>query len=165
MDLHVDKIDWTTWQPTEFATLCFVIRDEQILLIHKKRGLGAGKINGPGGRLEMGETTVQGAVRETIEEIGVRPIGLEQAGELFFQFVDGYKLHVTVFSASDCEGQLIETDEAKPFWTNIASIPYNQMWQDDPYWLPLVVTGRKFRGFFAFQGDRLLNYKVSLHGT
>jgi 8-oxo-dGTP diphosphatase len=162
MDLHVDKIDWANWQPTEYATLCFVIRDWEILLIHKKRGLGAGKINGPGGRLEKGETPLQGAIRETVEEIGVRPLALTRAGELLFQFVDGYKLHVTVFSAQDCEGQLIETDEAKPFWTPLSQIPYNQMWQDDPYWLPLVVERKKFRGFFVFEVERLLNYKVCL---
>ena len=65
-----EKIDWSRWQPTELATLCFVIRDGQILLIHKKRGLGAGKINGPGGRIESGETAEQGAIRETQEEVG-----------------------------------------------------------------------------------------------
>ncbi len=162
MDLHVDKIDWASWQPTEYATLCFVIRDGQILLIHKKRGLGARKINGPGGRLEKGETAMQGAIRETLEEIGVRPVALKEAGELFFQFVDGYKLHVTVFSARDCDGELIETDEAKPFWIELSRIPYNQMWQDDPHWLPLVVEGRKFRGFFVFEVEQLLNYKVCL---
>ncbi len=50
------NVDWTTWEPKERATLLFVIKEGQILLIRKKRGLGAGKINGPGGRLEPGET-------------------------------------------------------------------------------------------------------------
>jgi hypothetical protein len=57
---------------------------------------------------------------------------------------------------------LIETDEAKPFWTELSKIPYNQMWQDDPHWLPLVVDGTKFRGFFVFEVEQLLNYKVCL---
>ena len=48
----VNDIDWTTWQPQQRATLLFVIQGNQVLLIHKKRGLGAGNINGPGGRLE-----------------------------------------------------------------------------------------------------------------
>jgi len=160
MEPHVDSIDWNRWQPTEYANLCFVIRDGQILLIEKKRGLGAGKINGPGGRIEQGETAHDAAIRETREEIGVTPIGLEQMGELFFQFLDGYKLHVTVFSAKDCSGNLIETDEATPLWTDVGRIPYERMWQDDPYWLPLVVSGRRFRGMFVFDGDKLLSHKV-----
>ena len=108
-ELHVDRIDWAAWKPTEYANLCFVMRDGQILLIRKKRGMGAGKINGPGGRLEKGETALDSAIRETQEEVGVTPTGLEQIGELFFQFLDGYKLHVAVFAASGCEGELIET--------------------------------------------------------
>ena len=64
-DLQVSGIDWAAWKPTEYANLCFVMRDGKILLIRKKRGLGAGKINGPGGRLEPGETALAAAIRET----------------------------------------------------------------------------------------------------
>ena len=41
--MKVADINWNTWVPEETATLMFVIKDEQILLIRKKRGLGAGK--------------------------------------------------------------------------------------------------------------------------
>lgn len=155
-----EKIDWTRWQPTERATLCFVIRDGQILLIHKKRGLGAGKINGPGGRIEAGETAEQGAIRETQEEVGVTPVGLAQIGELYFEFLDGYKLHVAVFSASDCQGNLIETCEATPIWVKIAQIPYHEMWQDDIYWLPLLLERKCFRGYFVFNCEQMLSRKI-----
>ncbi|MGA2604469.1 MAG: 8-oxo-dGTP diphosphatase [Verrucomicrobiia bacterium] len=158
-ELHVDRIDWSTWKPTEYANLCFVMRDGQILLIHKKRGLGAGKINGPGGRLEKGETAVAAAIRETQEEIGVTPTDLEDVGELFFQFLDGYKLHVAVFAARGCEGELRETDEATPIWTDIDKIPYDDMWEDDAIWLPLLLRRKKFRGFFVFDGDKLLSHR------
>jgi len=158
--MHVDQIDWPNWKPTEYANLCFVIRDGQILLIRKKRGLGAGKINGPGGRLEAGETAEQAAIRETQEEIGVTPTGLVSAGELFFEFLDGYKLHVAVFTASGCEGELCETDEATPLWIDLHTIPYHEMWQDDPHWLPLAVRGQRFRGFFVFDGESLLNHRI-----
>ena len=160
--MNVDQIDWPNWKPTEYAILCFVVRDGQILLIRKKRGLGAGKINGPGGRLEKGETTEQAAIRETQEEIGVTPCGLEQIGELFFQFLDGYRLHVTVFSANDCKGDLIETDEATPIWTDISGIPYDDMWEDDSFWLPLVLKRIRFRGFFVFEKEKLLNHRIEL---
>lgn len=160
--MNVASIDWAGWQPTEYANLCFAIRNGQILLIRKKRGLGAGKINGPGGRLEPGETPLQSAIRETQEEIGVTPTGLEHAGELRFHFLDGYKLHVSVFSASDCVGRLAETDEATPFWTEISKIPYHEMWQDDPHWLPLVVAHKAFRGYFVFDSERLLSYRVDI---
>lgn len=157
---HVDSIDWNAWKPTEHANLCFIIRDGHILLIRKKRGLGAGKINGPGGRLEPGETALQAAIRETREEVGVTPLRLEQIGELHFDFLDGYKLHVAVFAAEDCEGVLRETDEAIPLWVNLSHIPYDEMWQDDPLWVPLLLQRSKFSGYFVFDGEQLLSHMV-----
>jgi 8-oxo-dGTP diphosphatase len=151
---------WESWQPTERATLCFVIRAGEILLILKKRGLGAGKINGPGGRIEPGETALAAAIRETQEELGVTPLGLEQRGELHFHFADGYALHCTVFVASDCLGDAIETDEAVPRWTPLDAIPYHEMWADDIHWLPGVISGRQFRAFFHFDGDKMLTNDV-----
>jgi 8-oxo-dGTP diphosphatase len=159
-NLHVDSIDWCVWKPTEYANLCFIMRDGRILLIRKKRGLGAGKMNGPGGRLEKGETALVAAIRETQEEIGVTPTGLVEVGELFFQFLDGYKLHVAVFAASGCEGELRESDEATPIWTDIEKIPYHDMWEDDAYWLPLLLRRKKFRGRFVFDGEKLLSHRL-----
>jgi 8-oxo-dGTP diphosphatase len=80
---------------------------------------------------------------------------------LFFQFLDGYKLHVTVFAADDCSGRLRATDEADPFWVPVGAIPYQDMWQDDPYWLPLLLARKAFRGYFVFDEDRLLSHRVN----
>ena len=69
----MSEIDWPSWSPGDRATLLFVIRDGEVLLIRKKRGLGAGKINGPGGRIEAGESPLEAAIREVQEEVGVTP--------------------------------------------------------------------------------------------
>jgi len=146
-------IDWNRWTPRERGTLCFVIREGKILLIEKKRGLGAGKVNGPGGRIEPGETAEQAAIRETQEEIGITPDSVEWAGELHFQFRDGYSLHCSVYRADTWHGELRETDEAKPFWKETDAIPYDRMWADDEHWMPRMLAGQKFRGWFEFDGD------------
>ena len=156
----VSEINWPAWIPQQRATLLFVIRDGRILLIHKKRGLGAGLINGPGGRLEPGETAHAAAIRETEEEIGVTPTGISARGELFFQFVDGLSIHVAVFSATDFTGSLCETDEAIPLWVALDAIPYDRMWADDAHWLPLVLAGRAFKGYFLFDGPRMLDRRL-----
>ena len=154
------KTDWSVWQPTERANLCFVTRGDEVLLIHKKRGLGAGKINGPGGRLEPGETATQAAVREVQEELGVTPFDPQARGELHFQFADGYALHCTVFSADGCEGEPVETDEAIPLWVRRDDIPFDRMWADDRHWLPGFLEGRCFRGFFEFDGETMLAHRL-----
>src|SRR6188768_3451948 len=125
------NVDWISWQPTIRATLMFVRDGGNVLLIRKKRGLGAGKINGPGGKLDPGETALESAVREVREEIGVTPLDLEERGVLHFQFIDGYSLHCVVFVAGAFIGTLIETDEATPLWFDLDDIPFGEMWEDD----------------------------------
>ena len=127
-----------------------------MLLIRKKRGLGAGKINAPGGKLEPGESALASAIREVQEEIGVTPAAIEERGMLHFQFADGYSLQCTVFVASEFEGEPIETAEAIPIWFAIDEIPFDQMWEDDRHWLPGALNGRSFDAWFIFDGDRML---------
>ena len=154
----VAEIDWSSWKPVDVATLCFVVRGGEILLIHKKRGIGAGKVNGPGGRLEPGETLIECAVREVEEELRVTPSGLTPMGEQRFQFLDGYSIHVHVYLADGCSGEAQETDEAVPLWTALDRIPYGKMWEDDVLWLPRVLAGTPCYGRYIFDADRLLDH-------
>lgn len=161
------SIDWTTfsfdqWEPKDRATLCFIIRDGQVLLIEKKRGLGAGKVNGPGGRIESGETLAQCAVRETQEEVGVTPLNVEVCGELSFQFADEYSLYCTVYRADGFEGELAETDEAVPFWCELDKVPFDRMWQDDIYWFQHMIEGRYFKGYLTFDDDKMLSHDIQV---
>lgn len=157
----VADIPWDSWRAVDRATLLFVVRgDGRMLLIRKKRGLGAGKINAPGGRLEVGESPLEAAVREVEEEVRVQPRGIEHVGELRFQFVDGYSIHVEVFRADDCLGEPEETDEAVPLWVSLDAIPYDEMWEDDRLWLPWLLDRRRFRGCFIFEDDRMLDSEL-----
>lgn len=153
--------DWAAWTPREKATLMFLRRDDEVLLIHKKRGLGTGKVNGPGGRLEPGEDFAQAAVRETEEEVGLKVSGLKEIAELSFVFVDGYSLYARVFQADHFTGTPTETDEADPFWCRIADIPWDKMWADDPLWLkPCLENSLYAVGRFIFDGDTMLTQDV-----
>jgi len=155
-------IDWSIWKPTDVATLIFVVEPERILLIRKKRGLGAGKVNGPGGRLEPGETPRDAAIREIQEELCVSPLGVEERGELAFQFVDGYGLFCHVFAANGYDGTPTETDEATPMWTPLDAIPYAEMWADDALWMPHLLARRRFSGRFIFDGDRMVDHALEI---
>jgi 8-oxo-dGTP diphosphatase len=153
-----DKIDWSTWDPNMHATLLFLLRGKEVLLIHKKTGLGAGKINAPGGKIEKGETAEQAAIREVREEIRVEINSPKEMGILLFQFVDSESLALrcTVFCTSQFQGNPSETDEAEPFWCSFDEIPYEQMWADDALWLPGMLSGKKFDGEFVFDGELML---------
>ncbi len=153
-------MDWKNWIPRERANLCFIVKDGRVLLIRKKRGLGAGKVNGPGGKLDPGETALEAAIREVQEEICVTPLEIEDRGVLHFQFADGYSLECAVFIAKDLEGDPVETVEATPFWVPLDAVPYDEMWADDRHWLPQVLAGKSFRGWFEFDGDTMLSREI-----
>lgn len=166
---RLEEIDWSIWTPEDLATLTFVFRsrdvaedvaEDEVLLIRKKRGLGAGKINGPGGRLEGDESFLECAVREVEEELRITPRDVAKSGELRFQFVDGYSLHVHVFRAESHEGRPEETDEAIPLWTPIDAVPYDEMWADDRLWLPHLFARRPFSGRFLFDDDDMLDHAL-----
>ncbi len=148
--------DWSQWHPGMPATLMFVVRDGRILLIEKKCGLGAGKINGPGGKIEPGETPLQAIIRECREELHITPQSPRKLGELWFAMSDCPDILCHVFRAADFDGVPTETEEAAPRWTALDAIPYQRMWADDRIWLPLLLEDVTFRGRFVFEGETML---------
>jgi 8-oxo-dGTP diphosphatase len=142
--------------------LVFLARGEDVLLIRKKRGLGAGKINAPGGRLEPGESPLACALREVEEELCVVPEAPVHCGENYFQFVDSYSIHVHVYLARGFSGEPQETAEAAPLWFPADQLPYEEMWEDDTLWVPHVFSGRRFVGRYIFDGERMLDHQIEL---
>ena len=142
-------------------TLVYVIQGDRILLIRKKRGFGEGYFNGPGGKVHVGETLEQGARREFREELCAEPGPLVWRGLLEFYNNDSLEMLVHVFVTDSYSGELCESDEAEPHWFKIDEIPYDSMWADDRYWLPLLLSGHRILGRFWFRNwERIENYEV-----
>lgn len=138
----------------EIATLCYVMKDEEVLLIEQKRGIGEGNINGPGGKVEEQDNSIkEAAIREVEEEVDITPKKVEKVGEVDFIFGDNPFHQVHVFMAGDFSGEPIETEEAVPEWYITSEIPYEQMWPDDKYWMPLMFEGINFEAAFKFDSD------------
>lgn len=158
--MNLADIDWSSWTAKVPATLVFVIRDGKILLIDKKTGFGKGKVNGPGGKLENGETPEACAARECFEELGITVSNLQYCGQHRFQFVDGLSIHVWVYKTTEYEGIPTESIEARPLWVPVDEIPYDQMWEDDGIWLPMLLRDELFHGRWIFDGDKMLEYEL-----
>jgi len=135
------------------TTLCYLIKDKKILLAEKQRGFGKGKLNGVGGKIEKGETPEQAMIRETQEEIFVTPTNFEKVAEVEFdEFYKGQKEnnYLYVYFAYERQGEPKQSEEMNPSWIEIDKIPYDRMFPDDPHWLPLVLNGKKIKGYFEF---------------
>ncbi len=152
------------------ATLLFLIKEYEhaitdILLGMKKRGFGAGKWNGVGGKVAEGESIEDAAKRETQEEIGVRVSNLSKVAELSFIFPynSSWNQNIHVYFSSAWEGEPVESEEMSPNWFPVAQIPFSEMWPDDQFWLPNILRRESVRGRFVFaEGDRIQEQEVEI---
>ncbi len=150
------------------VSLVFLIKENKILLALKKRGFGINLYNGIGGKQDEGETILETAKRETFEEIGVKVDNLEQVAILNFYTNNKTSVHqfdqqAYVYLARTWKNKPIETDEMSPKWFKIQEIPFNQMWEDDPFWLPRILAGEKLEADFIFdEQGHLLSHDIKL---
>ena len=143
-------------------TLCLIHEHPRILLAMKKRGFGAGRWNGYGGKVQEGESVEEAAKRETKEEIDIDIDALEKVGIIEFEFQGNPELlEVHVFRVTQYSGNPKETEEMRPQWFTVDEIPFKDMWPDDAYWFPLFLQGKRFKGRFLFgEGDAVLDYTL-----
>ena|SRR5258708_4306860 len=150
------------------ATLCLLLRENQICLAMKKRGFGEGKYNGFGGKVGdkeefKNETIEEALVREGKEEFDIIIEKFEKMGEIFFIFPNNpdWDQVVHAFICRKWKGEPTESEEMRPEWFKLAEIPYSEMWDDDKYWLPKVLEGQKIKANFAFDDDgKVIKQKI-----
>ena len=146
-------------------TVSIVYQHPRILLGMKKVRFGKGKYNGFGGGVKRGETLEQSAIRETWEETGegITLINPRRIGKILFNFQTDEQNHlVYFFRTSEYSGFPIETEEMKPEWFDINEIPYDKMWSDDKYWLPLLLEEKSFRGICQFDSSsEIVDFKLN----
>jgi len=114
--------------------------------------------------MRPGESPEQACIREVYEESGLRVSDLKCHGALKFWFGDTYEPVIVchIFSTKSFNGQLLEGQEGLLRWMSFDDLLYEEMWEDDRYWLPLLIEGKSFNGEFRFdkEGSKLINYKI-----
>lgn len=151
------------------ATILFLIkrneeRISEICLAMKKRGFGAGRWNGAGGKVEAEETIEEATVREAKEEIGVEARDLRKVAEFdfYFRHKPAWDQRVHVFMSENWKGEPSESEEMKPEWFRMNDLPFDSMWPDDRFWLPKVLDNKFVNAIFVFsEEDVILDKKVT----
>lgn len=142
---------------SKILTLGLIVKDKKILLGMKKRGFGAGKWNGFGGKVEPGESVEDALEREVREETGLNVLQYSKKALLNFNIdTEPEQLEGHIFLINEFEGEPIETDEMKPQWFSLNDLPYDLMWAGDIHWLPLVLGGKTIKATFNFLDESTL---------
>jgi len=131
----------------KIATLGIVLQNGKILLGEKKRGeIGTGKLSGPGGKLDPGETLEECMVRETREELEVEldPDSLELTAVIDFYAAGKIDFRVYVYHAQILSGEIHETADMIPGWYPLDDSTFDQAYESDRHWLPKAARGEKF---------------------
>lgn len=142
--------------PLRVVTLVLFTRQSKVLLAVKGRDFGEGMWNAPGGKLQDGENEFQAATRESVEEVGLRPLWLRRVALLNFYFgaqplEKDWNQQVQVFLSGSWSGELRGSEEMhNPTWFEFGQLPLEQMWPFDRIWLPKVLAGERLTGEFLF---------------
>ena len=153
------------------ATVCFILKDNEVLLLKKTKGLfGQGKWNAPGGKILPNEESRDCAVREVFEETRLTVKNVEQVGLLYFyknsqRRSPDWTVHA--FLAHKFDGVPIAGREGRLKWFSIDALPFDEMWEDDQYWCRLALEGTRLEGWFYFSGDfeKLIDHRIEFKSS
>ncbi len=128
-------------------------RGSEVLLGRKLTGIGLGKLVGPGGKKEHGESSVETAVRESFEEVGLEldSTDLKPISNISYFFTGRPELNQrsSAFLAYKWKGQPRLSEELAPSWWPLESLPFEQMWSDAELWLTRALAGDYLKAKFT----------------
>ncbi len=151
----------------KLATICYVQESNKTLLICSKKKADPrynAKWNGLGGKIQEGETPIEGAIREVFEESGLIVKDPILHGEILFPKMarekEDFYCYVYVFKGY--EGDLKESKEGILEWVDTDKILDRPTWTSDRIFLPWVLQGKKFKATFTYaeDGKTILDHSV-----
>lgn len=148
----------------KLATLCYVRRAGQTLMIHrikKANDMHQGKWNGLGGKLDPGETPEECAIREIREESGLTARNPILKGVLTFPgFANEEDWYAFVFVVREFEGQLIDPEEGYLQWIDNSRLLELPLWEGDLIFIPWLEQPGFFSAKFTYHEGKLVDHSV-----
>lgn len=152
----------------KLATLCYLRRSGQTLMIHrikKANDMHQGKWNGLGGKFEPGETPEECAVREIREESGLIARNLLLKGIITFPgFSDEEDWYTFIFVGHEFEGNLIDSSEGVLRWIDDDELLNLPLWEGDRIFIPWLDRPGFFSGKFVYRNNALIEHQVVFYG-
>jgi len=148
------------------ATLCYIKYEGQTLMVYRNKkpnDMHEGKWNGLGGKFELGESPEECVIREVHEESGLQIRSPQMHGLLMFPDFKGDDWYVFVFTATEFEGELIDSPEGNLEWIPNENLTALNLWESDHIFMPWIQEGKFFSAKFIYNGDQMQSYAVTFH--
>ena len=123
------------------STLCYVIRGDQVLMLHrvkKQNDVNKDKWIGIGGKFEAEESPDECLLRECREETGLRLTSWQCRGVVTFLQEGGEGEYMYLFTAEEFEGNLHDCPEGDLQWVSREFLYRLPMWEGDRIFLDLL---------------------------
>ena len=123
---------------TTVGTVCFFIREDEVLLFQIQQPTGELHWNGIGGVVDPGETTTQALVREISEETKLK-VDEQDVIESKVVTIDRLDLHVFITKKWGGRLEIIDPTIKQFKWFKFSDVPYSKMHKGNDDWLPEVL--------------------------
>jgi len=153
----------------KLATLCYVkdLKNKRTLMLYrnkKENDYHEGKWNGLGGKLELGETPEECAIRELREESGLTVKNPNLKGLITFPNFDGVDdWYVFIFTVTDYKGELIDSPEGKLEWISNDKLTSLNLWDGDKIFLEWLNQSKFFSAKFNYKNGKFIDYEVTFY--
>ncbi|NQV42856.1 MAG: 8-oxo-dGTP diphosphatase [Candidatus Marinimicrobia bacterium] len=149
----------------KLATLCYIRDGEKTLMLHRNKkanDMHEGKWNGLGGKVEEGESPEACAIREVMEESGLKVSSPQLKGFITFPHFDGENdWYVFVYRFETFSGELIDSPEGHLQWIPKAQMKYLPLWEGDRIFMDWLDQPGIFSAVFKYETGKLLNWNVT----
>ncbi|MHB1357448.1 MAG: NUDIX hydrolase [Anaerolineae bacterium] len=126
-------------------TLCFLLRGDMVLLLRGAvtKRLWAGKWNGIGGHLEVGETPLDGARREIKEETGLEVYDLQLRAIVHISSSEANQgIMIFVYSGEAPSSEVSSSAEGDLQWFPLDGLPQDALVEDLSELIPRVLAAK-----------------------
>lgn len=151
----------------QLATICYIDNGKELLMLHRNKkpnDVHEGKWIGVGGKLERGETPQECAVREILEETGLKAKPVLKGVITFPEFTADLDWYTYVFKVTEFEGDLIDCNEGMLEWVPYDEVLSKPTWEGDHTFVEWLLEDKPFfSAKFVYDGDKLLDTQVDFY--
>ncbi len=148
------------------TTLVYALRDNQVLMMYRRKQPNLGQWIAPGGKVELHESPAECAVRELAEETGLQATGRPELRIIVTETspLADWQWLMFIYLVREFEGTLnsacVEGDLA---WVAVNEVPALAIPQADAIFYPYVIDGTAGPISMKFEYDadlRLVNWRI-----